>query len=145
MELPKVVAAVAAAEGLTTLVKADDKATQVNIDFHAAALVAALGMYMLVAEEDDDQRLLGMTGSGPMAAIALGASISLDELAIGFSAGLLRLPVVPMVIAIAVQAFVVTQVGLRLGGRIGRRLRERTESIAGLALLALGATLLIQG
>lgn len=111
----------------------------------AAALVAALGMYMLVAEEDDDQRLLGMTSSGPMAAIALGASISLDELAIGFSAGLLRLPVVPMVIAIAVQAFVVTQVGLRLGGGIGRRWRERTESIAGLALIALGATLLILG
>ena len=42
MELAKVVAAVGAAEGLTTFVKADRKATQFTTDFHAAALVAAL-------------------------------------------------------------------------------------------------------
>src|SRR6185295_9229029 len=42
MELAKVVAAVGAAEGLVTLVKADDKATQFVTDFHAAALVAVL-------------------------------------------------------------------------------------------------------
>ena len=42
MELAKVVAAVGAAEGLTTLVKADDKANQFVTDFHAAALVAVL-------------------------------------------------------------------------------------------------------
>jgi len=40
--LAKVVAAVGAAEGLTTLVKADDKANQFVTDFHAAALVAVL-------------------------------------------------------------------------------------------------------
>jgi putative Mn2+ efflux pump MntP len=111
-------------------------------DLVAAGLLAGLGGYLLVAEEDED-RLLGMTGRGPLAAISLGASISLDELAIGFSAGLLRLPVAPMVIAIAVQAFVVTQVGVRLGGRIGRRWHERAEQLAGLSLIALGAILLI--
>ena len=42
MELARVVAAVGAAEGLTTFVKADDKATQFTTDFHAAALVAVL-------------------------------------------------------------------------------------------------------
>jgi spermidine synthase len=42
MELAKVVAAIGAAEGLTTFVKADDKANQFVIDFHAAALVATL-------------------------------------------------------------------------------------------------------
>ncbi len=111
-------------------------------DLIAAGLVAALGVYLLL-EEDDDERLLGMTQRGPLAAIALGVSISLDELAIGFSAGLLRLPVLPMVIAIAVQAFVVTQIGVRLGDRLGARWRDATESIAGVALIALGAILLI--
>jgi len=110
-------------------------------DFIAAGLVAALGVYLLVAEEDDE-RLIGMTRRGPLAAIALGVSISLDELAIGFSAGLLRLPVLPMVIAIAVQAFVVTQVGVRLGDRVGNRWREATERVAGIALIALGVILL---
>src|SRR6185295_83864 len=42
MELAKVVAAVGAAEGLVTFVKADDKATQFATDFRAAALVATL-------------------------------------------------------------------------------------------------------
>ena len=42
MELAKVVAAVGAAEGLVTVVKADEKATQFMVDFHAAALVAVL-------------------------------------------------------------------------------------------------------
>jgi hypothetical protein len=56
--------------------------------------------------------------------LALGVSISLDELAIGFSAGLLRLPVLPLVIAVAVQAFLVTQIGLHVGARAGATLRE---------------------
>ena len=52
----------------------------------------------------------------------------LDELAIGFSAGLLRLPIPALVIAVSAQAFVVTQLGLRLGGRLGRGLpRESLE------------------
>jgi hypothetical protein len=42
MELAKVVAAVGGAEGLATVVKADDKANRFTTDFHAAALVAAL-------------------------------------------------------------------------------------------------------
>jgi putative Mn2+ efflux pump MntP len=75
--------------------------------------------------------------------VALGVSISLDELAIGFSAGLLRLPIPAMVIAIAAQAFLVTQIGLRLGRRLGEATREATEKLAGAALIALGATLLV--
>jgi putative Mn2+ efflux pump MntP len=70
-------------------------------------------------------------------------SISLDELAIGFSAGLLRLPIVAVVIAIASQAFIVTQIGVRLGDRAGGWMPEATERLAGLALIGLGVILLI--
>jgi manganese efflux pump family protein len=111
-------------------------------DFIAAGLVAALGVSLLI-EVDDHERLIGMTQRGPLTAIALGISISLDELAIGFSAGLLRLPLVPVVIAIAVQAVVVSQIGFRLGNRLGTRWREAAESTASVALIALGAILLI--
>jgi spermidine synthase len=45
LELASVVAAVGAAEGLTTVVRADDKATQFMTDFHAAALVAVLARH----------------------------------------------------------------------------------------------------
>ena len=76
-------------------------------------------------------------------AVVLGASISLDELAIGFGAGLLRLQIPALVIAVAAQAFIVTQIGIRLGDRVGERLREGAENVAGLALIALGVILLI--
>jgi putative Mn2+ efflux pump MntP len=114
-------------------------------DYLAAALLVALGLYMLREggeHEDDGERLLSMTRRGVGGALALGVSISLDELAIGFSAGLLRLPLAATVIAIGAQAFLVTQIGLRLGARVGERWRESAERVAALALIALGAILL---
>jgi putative Mn2+ efflux pump MntP len=71
-------------------------------------------------------------------------SISLDELAIGFSLGLARLPTVPVIIAIAVQAFLAAQLGLLLGTRIGERFREAAERLAGIALIALGLFLIAE-
>jgi manganese efflux pump family protein len=111
-------------------------------DYLAAALIAALGIYMLLAENDEQDRALSLTQRGLFGAVALGVSISLDELAIGFGAGLLRLPILAMVIAIASQAFIVTQIGVRLGGRVGEGMREATEKLAGLALIVLAVILL---
>jgi len=96
-----------------------------------------------VSGPQQEDRLLSLTQRGALGAAALGVSISLDELAIGFSAGLLRLPIPAMVIAIAAQAFIVTQIGLRLGDRVGEAMREATEKLAGAALIALGAILLV--
>jgi putative Mn2+ efflux pump MntP len=112
-------------------------------DYVAAGLVAALGVYILAHDDEDGERLLSMTQRGIYGAAALGVSISLDELAIGFSAGLLRLPLLAMVIAISVQAFVVTQIGVRIGRRAGRRWQESAERVAGAALVALGIVLLV--
>jgi putative Mn2+ efflux pump MntP len=112
-------------------------------DYLAAALITALGVYILLADKDEEDRLLSLTQRGMSGAAVLGVSISLDELAIGFSAGLLRLPIPALVIAVAAQAFIVTQIGLRLGGRVGDGMREGAEKLAGLALIALGVILLI--
>lgn len=87
--------------------------------------------------------MLSLTQRGLFGAVALGVSISLDELAIGFSAGLLRLPIPALVIAVAAQAFVAAQIGVRIGARVGERMRETTENLAGLALIALGTILLV--
>lgn len=76
--------------------------------------------------------------------ILLGVSISLDELAVGFTFGLLRLPVVLVIVLIAVQAFVAAQLGLRLGARLSERLRDGAERVAGVALAALGVVLLLE-
>jgi putative Mn2+ efflux pump MntP len=112
-------------------------------DYVAAALIMALGLYMLLSEDKEDDRLLALTQRGLLGAVALGVSISLDELAIGFSAGLLHLPIPALVITVSVQAFIVTQIGLRVGGRAGETMPEVAEKLAGLALIGLGVVLLI--
>jgi manganese efflux pump family protein len=114
-------------------------------NYLAAGVLGALGAYILLArtDEGEGQRLLSMTERGLWSALALGASISLDGLAIGFSAGLLGLPIVPMAVAIGLQAFIFTQLGVRIGSRVGERLREAAERVAGLALIALGCILLV--
>jgi putative Mn2+ efflux pump MntP len=114
-------------------------------DYLAIGVLIAFGLYTLVSGDEDEEQRLGQLARlrGP-AALLLGISISLDELAIGFTFGLLKLPVVAVVVLIAVQAFVVTQLGLRLGHRLSERLREGAERLAGLALITLGVVLLVE-
>jgi putative Mn2+ efflux pump MntP len=68
----------------------------------------------------------------------LGVSISLDELAIGFTLGLIKVAVPIAIALIAAQAFVMAQLGFRLGRRIGESFREGTERVAGGVLVLLG-------
>jgi putative Mn2+ efflux pump MntP len=111
-------------------------------DYVAAAAVIGVGAWMLAHSDDDEQaagRLLATRGT---AVVALGVSISLDELAIGFSLGLVRLPLIPVIIAIGVQALLAAQLGLSLGAGISEHLRERAEQVAGVALVLLGGFLI---
>ena len=114
-------------------------------DYLAIGLLALLGLWMLRpgGEEDEGEKLRSLGWATGFAAIGLGLSISLDELAMGVSLGLLRLPLVPALVLIGAQALVASQLGLRLGSRISERNRERSEKVAGLVLLGLAAFLLV--
>ncbi len=114
-------------------------------DYVAIAVLVALGIYMLWPRRESDEdraRLLARTRG--VATIGLGISISLDELAIGFTLGLLRFSVLLVILLIGVQTFIVSQIGLRLGGRVGEGIREGAERLAGLVLAGLGAVLLAE-
>jgi len=94
----------------------------------AGAAVIAIGAWMLLAgDKDEEDKASRLTTSRGLALIALGVSISLDELAIGFTIGLAHLPVTAVIVAIALQAFIAAQLGLAIGARIGERSRERAE------------------
>jgi manganese efflux pump family protein len=108
----------------------------------AAAILIALGGYLLVAGDDDDEQALRLSHAHGLALIGLGLAVSIDELVIGVSIGLLDLPAVPAVVLIAAQAFVAAYLGLRLGARFGTELRERGEQAAAVALIVVGAALL---
>jgi putative Mn2+ efflux pump MntP len=113
-------------------------------DYIAIGVLLAFGLYALVARDNDEEDIGKLASATGWGAIALGVSISLDELAIGFTLGLLRLPAAVAIILIGAQAFVLSQLGLRLGARVGSELREGAERLAGLALTALGLGLLIE-
>lgn len=62
----------------------------------------------------------------------------------GFGLGLVRLPVVPVITAIAVQAVLASQLGLALGHRVSERFTERAEQLAAAALILLGTYLITE-
>jgi putative Mn2+ efflux pump MntP len=112
-------------------------------DYVAIAALVGVGVYMIRSDDEAEERRIALFARARGAAIlGLGLSVSLDELAIGFTIGLLRVPLIPAVVLIAVQAFVVSQLGFALGGRVAERVRENAERVAGLVLIALAALLL---
>jgi putative Mn2+ efflux pump MntP len=109
--------------------------------YAAIGLLFALAIYTLVIEGESERKPL--LGRGVLSSLGLGLSISLDELTIGIAFGLLRLPLVPVIALIALQAFVLAQIGMRAGQGIGERVRERVEHLAGVTLVVLATGLLV--
>jgi len=110
-------------------------------DYIAGSLLMLLGLYMLAQKDEGGelQAVSQMARAHGLALIGLGISVSLDELAIGFSFGLLGISIGVAVVLIALQAFIVTQFGVRLGARAGGEIREGAERLAAVALIVLGA------
>jgi len=110
----------------------------------AIAFLAIAGILMLRPGDEDKEeaRLRLLARAQGVAVIDLGLAISLDEFAIGFSIGLLGLPLLVAVIWIGVQAFLAAQLGMRLGDRIGEELRDRADQLAGAILILMAALLL---
>jgi putative Mn2+ efflux pump MntP len=104
----------------------------------AAAVLAVIGVVMLLpdaGDEDDEQKLRLLETARGWSVIVLGVGISVDELAVGFGVGLLRLPLFLLIVLIAAQAFVAAQLGMRLGSRLAEGARQAAGRIAGILLL----------
>jgi len=113
--------------------------------YGAILFLLIAGVLLLRPGKDGDaeeRRLKLLAHARGLAILDLGLAISVDELTVGLSAGLLGLPIAITVVWIAVQAFAAAQLGLRFGARIGEEVRERTEQAAGVALIAVALVLL---
>jgi putative Mn2+ efflux pump MntP len=86
-------------------------------DYVAIAVLLAFGAYMMRGEVSDEEELERLARVRGWAMAMLALSVSVDEIAIGFTLGLLDVPLVPVLIAIALQAFVAAQLGVRAGAR----------------------------
>jgi putative Mn2+ efflux pump MntP len=113
--------------------------------YTAIAFLALAGALLLRPgdEEAEGRRLRLLAKARGLAVIDLGLSISVDELTIGFSLGLLGISLLVSVVWIALQALVAAQLGMRLGARVGEELRERAEQLAGVALIGMAVLLLV--
>ncbi len=113
----------------------------------AGILVVIGGMEIREAVFDDDDEDEGIDLSPtaekrrPLALVGL--SVSLDELAVGFALGVLRVPLGPALAYIAIQAFALTFVGLLIGQRLGAHFGERAELAAGVVLALLGIAIFL--
>jgi putative Mn2+ efflux pump MntP len=112
----------------------------------AALVIGVAGIFMLLpakAEEKEEREMKLLAKTRGFAVVGLGLSISLDELAIGLSLGLLGVPLLVAVIFIGAQAFVASQLGLKLGSKLNEKIREDAEKVAGIALISVAIILFV--
>ncbi|GGJ13029.1 hypothetical protein GCM10010885_22890 [Alicyclobacillus cellulosilyticus] len=77
------------------------------------------------------------------ALVGSAASVSMDELMVGISAGLLDLPWLILIPCIALQALVFSSLGWTLGARLAPSLGKWSEKLAGFVLGGLGISILV--
>jgi putative Mn2+ efflux pump MntP len=98
--------------------------------------LAAVGAWLLVEREEP----VGTREPGVGGLLLLGVAVSLDEIGVGFSFGLLRIRLAPAIALIAVQAVVASQLGFRLGAR-ATRAGDLAARGAGAALIVVAGAL----
>ena len=109
----------------------------------AAGILIFVGLLAIKearSDDDDDKKPPSVEGKK---LLLTGLSVSLDELAVGFSLGFLHVALGPTLLYIALQAFLITFLGLRLGAHLGARMEEKAELASGIVLTLLGIALLI--
>jgi manganese efflux pump family protein len=94
-------------------------------------------------DKDEADKIMRAATASTWTLLGLALSISLDELAVGFSFGLLGLPLIPILVLIAGQALVVSLVGQWIGRHVGRQLGPYAERLVGPILCLLGAWFLV--
>ncbi len=106
-------------------------------------VLGGLSIREALGNDDDAAPVPGAEALDNRRLLLTGLTVSLDELAVGFSLGVLRVPLGPALGYIALQAFALTALGLALGSRLGARLGPRAELASGVVLALLGLALLL--
>jgi putative Mn2+ efflux pump MntP len=70
-----------------------------------------------------------------------GAALSLDDLAVGLALGTVRYPIVLAVALFGLMSFVMSIIGLRLGGRLGTAAGEHGEVVGAIVLIGISGAM----
>lgn len=109
----------------------------------AFVLLAGVGLHMLYAafQAADEER---PTSNSLLVLIATAIGTSLDAMAVGVSLAFLQVNIVIIAIAIGLATFIMSSGGMLVGRLIGERFGKAAEIFAGIALFALGGSILIE-
>jgi manganese efflux pump family protein len=101
-------------------------------------LLLFIAGWLIFFESEDEEGAKLERGLVGWTLVFTALSISLDELAIGFSIGLVGVPIALTIVLIALQSFIFTTLGLKFGVRWKPHLGEWSEKLAAIILALLG-------
>ena len=115
-----------------------------NVDHWIAfVLLAIIGINMIrEALGDDDDSLDASFGVKTMLLLAVATSI--DALAVGVTFAFLKVNIGPAVCFIGAVTFVLSALGVRLGGAFGMKWKRRAELAGGAILVLIGLKILVE-
>jgi len=111
----------------------------------AFVLLMVLGVKMIWGSFKADEELGKEASLAFFAMLPLAFATSVDALAAGVSFAFLRVNIVPAIILIGAVTFVLSAVGVKIGGVVGGRFRSKAEFAGGVILILLAVRALVEG
>ena len=109
----------------------------------AFGLLLFLGVKMIIGSFKKEETPNKEASLGLVAMIPLAFATSVDALAAGVTFAFLRVNIVPAVILIGVVTFVISALGVKLGGVVGVKFKSKAELAGGVVLVGLAVYSLV--
>ena len=109
----------------------------------AFVLLGIIGANMIRESFGDDEEELNSAFS-PKAMLPLAVATSIDALAVGVSFAFLQVKIVPAVSLIGATTFILSAIGVKIGGFCGMKWKKRAEFAGGIILIGIGMKILIE-
>jgi manganese efflux pump family protein len=105
----------------------------------AGGLLVATGAYTVVRARGASDAAPRMTDVRNGRLLLMAASLSIDNLIVGFALGAYHVSLVLAISVIAVVSVGLSLIGLELGAQLGARVEHNSELLAGIVLICVGA------
>lgn len=107
----------------------------------AGSVLCVAGVYAMVSalRGGDRQEVQSPPNTGRI--VALGAALSVDNVAVGFALGAYHVDVLVAALVIASVSVALSLIGLEVGTRVGERLGGRSELVGGALLILVGVAI----
>ncbi|MCH4007298.1 MAG: manganese efflux pump MntP family protein [Eubacterium sp.] len=110
----------------------------------AFILLALIGGNMIreaIHGDDEDQN----DAMNAKIMFLLAVATSIDALAVGVTFAFMDVHVIPASLLIGCTTFIISAVGIRLGGILGSRFEQHAQIVGGIVLIVIGARILLTG